>query len=431
MRDQDRVIGLPGERSFALEEASDRADRQNRDRQGRRDPEANAPPLPSGRAAPAHEQEQQESDVKLREVLRQQRGHPIEALRPPNDRPGQRDSAGIQRASEGDWHRANGMMWPAKLSSSRAATGLALSWLDGGERRGRSAGMEIRTVGVVGCGLMGAGIAEVCAHAGYDTVVREVDPATLARGIERIQSSMATAVTRKRLSEDDRDAAMGRLRGVTELGDLGPCDLVIEAVTENPQAKKDVFRVLEASCGPETIFASNTSSIPIIELASVTKRPEKVLGMHFMNPVPVMRLIELVRSIQTSDETLAVARAFGDALGKRVIVSKDRAGFIVNMLLIPYLLEAIRMYEGGFAAREDIDLGMMLGTNHPMGPLTLLDYVGLDTTYFIANILWDEFHEPKYAPPPLLKQMVTAGMLGRKSGRGFYDCDRGEQPPRA
>ncbi len=286
-------------------------------------------------------------------------------------------------------------------------------------------------VGVVGCGLMGAGIAEVCARAGYQTIVREVDEQALARGLERLNQSMATAVSRGRLKEADRDAAVGRLRGVTDLDALAGCDLVIEAVTENLQAKQAVFSVLDAACGPATILASNTSSIPIIDLASVTKRPDRVLGMHFMNPVPVMRLIEFVRAITTSDETVAEARAFGESLGKRVILSKDRAGFIVNMLLVPYLLEAIRMFESGFAAREDIDLGMVLGTNHPMGPLTLLDYVGLDTTYYIANILYEELHEPKYAPPPLLKQMVTAGYLGRKSGRGFYDYDRGEQPPRA
>jgi 3-hydroxybutyryl-CoA dehydrogenase len=241
---------------------------------------------------------------------------------------------------------------------------------------------------------------------------------------------MATAVARGRLAESERGAALERLRGVTDLEALADCDLVIEAVTETLQAKLDVFIILDAACPPGTILASNTSSIPIIDLASATKRPDRVIGMHFMNPVPVMRLIEMVRSITTSDETLADARAFGESLGKRVIVSKDRAGFIVNMLLVPYLLEAIRMYEAGFAAKEDIDIGMMLGTNHPMGPLTLLDYVGLDTTYYIANILYDELHQPQYAPPPLLKQMVTAGYLGRKSGRGFYDYGRGEQPPR-
>jgi 3-hydroxybutyryl-CoA dehydrogenase len=290
--------------------------------------------------------------------------------------------------------------------------------------------MKIQTVGVVGCGLMGSGIAEVCARFGYQTIVREVDQEVLARGLGRIEQSMATAVARGRLTEADREAANDRLRGVTALDDLAECDLVIEAVTEQLQAKLDVFKALDAACPPGTILASNTSSIPIIDLASATSRPDRVLGMHFMNPVPVMRLIELVRAITTGDETVADAVAFGETLGKRVIVSKDRAGFIVNMLLVPYLLEAIRMFESGFASREDIDLGMMLGTNHPMGPLTLLDFVGLDTTYYIANILYEEMHEPKYAPPPLLKQMVTAGFLGRKSGRGFYDYARGEQPPR-
>ena len=290
--------------------------------------------------------------------------------------------------------------------------------------------MEIRTVGVVGCGLMGSGIAEVCARSGYETIVREVDEGLLTRGLGRIEQSMATAVARGRLGEAERGAALERLRGVTDLEALAECDLVIEAVSELLDTKQAVFKVLDAACPPGTILASNTSSIPIIDLASVTKRPDRVLGMHFMNPVPVMRLIELVRAITTSDETLADAKAFGESLGKRVIVAKDRAGFIVNMLLVPYLLEAIRMYEAGFASREDIDLGMMLGTNHPMGPLTLLDYVGLDTTYYIANILHDELHQPQYAAPPLLKQMVTAGFLGRKSGRGFYDYAGGEQPPR-
>lgn len=291
--------------------------------------------------------------------------------------------------------------------------------------------MQIQKVGVVGCGLMGAGIAEVCARAGFDTVVREVNDEILAKGLERLHASMQTAVDRGRLSAEDRDVAASRLRGVTDIAALADRDLVIEAVTENVQAKQDVFKALDAACPPGTILASNTSSIPIIDLASVTGRPEKVLGMHFMNPVPVMKLLEIVEAITTSPETLSTARAFGEGLGKRVIVAKDRAGFIVNMLLVPYLMEAIRMYEGGFASREDIDVGMVLGTNHPMGPLTLLDYVGLDTAYYIANILYEEFHQPQYAPPPLLKQMVTAGYLGRKSGRGFYNYGAGEQPPRA
>jgi len=276
---------------------------------------------------------------------------------------------------------------------------------------------------------MGSGIAEVCARAGYDTLVREVDEELLATGIERVRRSMGTAVERGKVSADDRDAALGRLRGTVRLEEMADRDLVIEAVIENLAEKRQVFAALDAICPPHAILASNTSSIPIIEMASVTKRPDRVLGMHFMNPVPVMRLIEVVRAITTSEQTLATARAFGESLGKRVIVAQDRAGFIVNMLLVPYLLEAIRMYENGFASREDIDLGMTLGTNHPMGPLTLLDYVGLDTTYYIANILFDEFRQPHYAPPPLLKQMVTAGFHGRKTGRGFYNYAAGERPP--
>jgi 3-hydroxybutyryl-CoA dehydrogenase len=292
-------------------------------------------------------------------------------------------------------------------------------------------GSTIRTVGVVGCGLMGAGIAEVCARAGYQIIVHEVDDAALARGLGRLNQSMDTAVSRGKLSEADRAAAGTRLTGVTELVMLADCDLIIEAVTENRAAKQEIFRALDGACKPETILASNTSSIPIVDLASVTGRPELVLGIHFMNPVPVMRLIELVRAITTSDETLETARQFGESLGKRVTVAKDRAGFIVNMLLVPYLVDAIKMLESGFATREDIDLGMVLGTNHPMGPLTLADYVGLDTVYSIANVLFEELHEARYAPPPLLKQLVTAGFLGRKSGRGFYDYAAGDQPPRA
>ncbi len=289
--------------------------------------------------------------------------------------------------------------------------------------------MEIKTVGVIGCGLMGSGIAEVCARAGYDTLVREVDEELLATGMQRVRSSMGTAVERGKLSADDRDAALGRLRGTVRLEEMADRDLVIEAVIENLAEKRQVFAALDAICPPHAILASNTSSIPIIEMASATGRPDRVLGVHFMNPVPVIRLIELVRAITTSEQTLATARAFGESLGKRVIVAQDRAGFIVNMLLVPYLLEAIRMYENGFASREDIDLAMTLGTNHPMGPLTLLDYVGVDTTYYIANILFDEFRQPHYAPPPLLKQMVTAGFHGRKTGRGFYNYAAGERPP--
>jgi 3-hydroxybutyryl-CoA dehydrogenase len=315
------------------------------------------------------------------------------------------------------------MMWPAHLSSDGVAPRQA-----GGARRRKA--VEIRKVGVVGCGLMGAGIAEVCVRAGFDTVVREVSDDLLARGIERIERSLGAATERGKLTPEARDEARRRLRGVTALEGLGDRDLVVEAVTESLDAKRAVFAALDRACEPHAILASNTSSIPIIDLASATSRPERVVGLHFMNPVPVMRLVELVRAITTSDATRDAARAFGVALGKRVIVAKDRAGFIVNMLLVPYLLEAIRMAEAGVATREDIDLGMVLGTNHPMGPLTLADYIGLDTVSAIAQILYEEHHSPHYAPPPLLRRMVAAGFLGRKSGRGFYDYAAGEAAPR-
>jgi 3-hydroxybutyryl-CoA dehydrogenase len=289
--------------------------------------------------------------------------------------------------------------------------------------------VEIRTVGVVGCGLMGSGIAEVCARAGYATIVREMDASLLARGRVRIEKSLTTAVERGKLDPADREAALGRIVGTLSLQDFANCDLVVEAATENPEIKKRTFAELDQICASHAILASNTSSIPIIQMAAATRRPDQVLGMHFMNPVPFMPLIEFVRALTTSDETLETARRFGESLGKRIIVSKDRAGFIVNFLLIPYLCEAVRMLEQGFASREDIDVGMMLGTSYPMGPLTLLDFVGLDTTLYIADILFDEFKEPRFAAPTLLRQMVTANYLGRKTGRGFYNYETGERPP--
>ncbi len=291
--------------------------------------------------------------------------------------------------------------------------------------------MEIKKVAVIGCGLMGSGIAEVCARAGYDTLVREVNPDLLERGMERIRRSIATGVERGKLSSEQRDAALARLHGTTSFDDLGDRDLAIEAVIEQLDEKQRVFAALDAATPPHAILASNTSSIPIIQLATATRRPDRVLGMHFMNPVPRMRLVEFVRPLTTSDETLETARAFAHSLDKRVIVAKDRAGFIVNLLLVPYLLGAVQMYEQGFASREDIDLGMKLGTNMPMGPLELLDFVGLDTTYYIAEILFDEFKLPQYASPPLLTQMVRAGWHGRKSGRGIYHYAAGEKPPGA
>ena len=276
---------------------------------------------------------------------------------------------------------------------------------------------------------MGSGIAEVCARSGYTTIVREINDDLLAKGRQRIEASLGKAVERGKLSASERDETLQRLRGTTSFDDFAACELVIEAATENPDIKRKTFAELDRVCPPHAILASNTSSIPIIQMASATQRPDKVLGMHFMNPVPVMPLIEYVRTLTTSDETLERSRSFGESLGKRIIVSKDRAGFIVNFLLVPYLTEAVRMLEQGFASREDIDVGMMLGTSYPMGPFTLLDFVGLDTTLYIADILFDEFKDPRFAAPTLLRQMVAAGYLGRKTGRGFYNYDAGEHPP--
>lgn len=289
--------------------------------------------------------------------------------------------------------------------------------------------MQIRKVGIVGAGLMGSGIAEVCARAGYETLVREVDERFLQRGLERIHASMRTAVERGKLPAQERDLAAARLGGTTRLEELRDRDLVIEAATENLELKRATFAQLDEICQPHAILASNTSSIPIIQMAAATRRPDRVLGLHFMNPVPVMKLIELVRTLTTSEEVVTRAMAFGESLGKRLIVSKDRGGFIVNYLLVPYLLEAIRLVENGFASREDVDLGMMLGTSHPMGPFTLADFIGLDTILYIAEVLFDEFKEPRFAPPTLLRQMVAAGRLGKKTGRGFYHYAAGEQPP--
>lgn len=277
---------------------------------------------------------------------------------------------------------------------------------------------------------MGSGIAEVCACAGYETLVREVNDEYLAKGFERIDKSMQTAVQRGKLTSADLDAAHSRLRGTIHLEDFADCDLVIEAAIEDLQLKKELFAQLDQICQPHAILASNTSSIPLIHLAVATKRPDRVLGMHFFNPVPTMKLIELVRTLTTSDEALETVRAVGERLGKRMIVSKDRGGFIVNYLLIPYMIDAVRLLEQGFASKEDIDLGMMLGANHPMGPFTLADFVGLDTTLHVANVLFEEFKEQRFVAPTLLRQMVAAGWLGRKSGRGFYNYQAGERPPR-
>ncbi|MFB3738656.1 MAG: 3-hydroxybutyryl-CoA dehydrogenase [Candidatus Velamenicoccus archaeovorus] len=282
---------------------------------------------------------------------------------------------------------------------------------------------DVRRVGVVGCGVMGSGIVEVCARAGLDVRFLEATPELVERGRGLIETSTLRAVERGKLSEAERQTALGRVSATTNVEDLHDRELVIEAATEDHAVKRDLFRRLDEVTPPGAILASNTSSIPIADLGAVTKRPDKVIGLHFFNPVPVMGLIEIVKSITTSDEAVEFARAFGVVLGKTTVLSRDRAGFIVNMLLIPYLNGAVRMLEEGFATREDIDTAIHLGLNHPMGPLTLIDLIGVDTTLFVANVLYEEFKEPFFAPPPLLKRMVTAGHLGRKSGRGFYEYE--------
>ncbi|MDQ7857283.1 MAG: 3-hydroxybutyryl-CoA dehydrogenase [Armatimonadota bacterium] len=279
----------------------------------------------------------------------------------------------------------------------------------------------IRRVGVVGCGLMGSGIAEVVARAGYDVVVRELSAELLERGLGRIDASMRRAVERGKLDEAARDAARARIRGTTALEDLAGVDLVIEAVIERMDEKKAVLGALDRIVAPGVVLASNTSSLSITEMAAATRRPDRVVGLHFFNPVPVMPLVEIVRGLATAEEVVAAMREFAGRLGKTVVVARDTPGFIVNRLLIPYLLDAIRVLELGVASREDIDTAITLGLGHPMGPLTLLDFVGLDTTYYIAEAMFQEFKDSRYAPPPLLKQMVLAGWWGRKSGRGFYE----------
>jgi len=281
--------------------------------------------------------------------------------------------------------------------------------------------MDIHKVGVLGAGLMGSGIAEVAAKAGYETVIREVSDDLARKGLSRIDASMARAVEKGKLAAADRDAARGRLATTTKLSDLSSCDLIVEAIVENLDVKKETYRELDRLCKPETIFCSNTSSLTITEMSAATQRPDRFAGLHFFNPVPVMKLVEVVRTIATSDATAETVFAFAQALGKEPIRTRDNSGFIVNRLLVPYLLDAVRALEEGVGTREDIDKGMELGCGHPMGPLKLLDFVGLDTTYAIAEIMFLEYREKRFAPPPLLKRMVLAGRYGKKSGRGFYE----------
>ena len=280
---------------------------------------------------------------------------------------------------------------------------------------------DVRTVGIVGCGLMGSGIAEVVARAGAEVTFVEASKDLVARGRERIEASLERAVERGKITPEQRAEALGHIRGALDLAALRDVDLVIEATTEDVEAKLDVFRRLGEHTRPGTVLASNTSSIPIVDLGAASGRPDRVIGMHFFNPPPVMRLLEIIPAITTSDETSELARGFGERLGKTCVRSADRAGFIVNRLLIPYLNSAARLVDEGTASREDVDAAITLGLGHPMGPLALMDLIGIDTTVFIAEVLHREFAEPQYAPAPVLRRMAAAGRLGRKAGRGFYD----------
>jgi 3-hydroxybutyryl-CoA dehydrogenase len=288
--------------------------------------------------------------------------------------------------------------------------------------------MAIEKLGVVGCGLMGSGIAQTAAQAGLQVTVREVSTELIDKGFANIDKSLARLVQRGTLSAAERDAARKRLRPTTKLEDLRDCDLIIEAITEQLAAKKELFRALDGLCPPQTIYASNTSSLSITEMAVATRRPERFVGLHFFNPVPIMKLAEVIRTIATDAKVYEEVAALAVRMGKTAVRTSDRTGFVVNRLLVPYLLDAVRALEEGVASIPDIDQAMKLGCGHPMGPLTLLDFVGLDTTYYIANIMFDEFKERRFSPPPLLKRMVMAGWNGRKAGRGFYDYTDPENP---
>jgi 3-hydroxybutyryl-CoA dehydrogenase len=281
--------------------------------------------------------------------------------------------------------------------------------------------MAIRNVGVLGCGLMGSGIAQVSAQAGFPTVVVEATQELLDRGLGGMRRSLDALVAKAKLDERGRDDILGRIKGAVGLEAFRDCDLVIEAITENQPLKNETFAKLDRICAPQTLLASNTSSCNVTAMAAATRRPAQVLGLHFFNPVPLMKLVEVVQTILTDEKSVLAAYEWVQAAGKVPVRTKDSTAFIVNRLLVPYLLDAIRAYEGGLATLEDIDQAMKLGCGYPMGPFTLLDLVGLDTTMFVAEVMFDEYREPRYAPPPLLKRMVMAGQLGRKSGRGFYD----------
>ncbi len=288
--------------------------------------------------------------------------------------------------------------------------------------------MEIRSVGVVGCGLMGSGIAQVSAMAGFPTVVREVSQELLDKGLASVERSLDKFVEKGEISSEQKAQALGRLNPTLKLDTLAECDLVIEAIIENLQSKKELFGELDRLVKAEAVFASNTSSLCITEMMTATNRAPRFLGLHFFNPVPLMKLVEVVRTVVTDPETVRLGLDFARRVGKTPVLTSDRAGFIVNRLLVPYLLDAIRALEEGFGTIEDIDQGLKLGCNHPMGPFTLMDFVGVDTTYYIAEILFNEYREKRFAPPPLLKRMVLAGMFGRKTHRGFYDYSDPKNP---
>ena len=281
--------------------------------------------------------------------------------------------------------------------------------------------MEIKKVGVVGCGLMGGGIAQTGAQSGYQVTVSEINDDLLNKGLGAIRKRLAKDVEKGKLAKDQEEEILGRLKGTTNTGDFAECDIVVEAAVENLDLKKKIFADLDGICKPGIVLATNTSCLSVTEIAAATKRPDKVIGTHFFNPVPVMKLLEIVTTIVSSQETLDTVRAFGQSLGKTVIVAKDTPAFIVNRIMTPMMLEAIRLYEAGVATKEDIDTGINLGLNHPMGPLTLADFVGLDTMFFITEAMYEETKDPKFAAPLLLRRMVKAGHLGKKSGKGFYD----------
>lgn len=291
--------------------------------------------------------------------------------------------------------------------------------------------MEIRKVGVLGCGLMGAGIAQVAASAGFETVVREVSDDLITKGFSGIEKSLAKFAEKGTITADQQKEIRGRLSGTTSFNDLADCDIIIEAIIENLEEKRSTYRQLDEICKPETIFASNTSSLSITEMMTATpaERQRRFIGMHFFNPVPLMKLVEVVKTILTDDEVYEQAVAFGKKLGKVPVRAGDKTGFIVNRLLVPYMLDSIRALEEGVGSIVDIDNAMKLGCGYPMGPFTLGDFVGLDTTYYIAEIMFNEFREKRFAPPPLLKRMVLAGLYGRKSGRGFYDYTKDPKNP--